>query len=144
MIRDMRIHGFRRVIAYVHLLGVEPRLGRGFREDEDQVPGRDAVVVHGPDFWKHEFASDPSVLGRTVRLNGREFTVIGVAPATFKDESRESSLWRRPDVAALVAPERVHTVGQAYQFQPPSIRDRAPWALWGRRLRGQCRHRWSD
>jgi predicted permease len=68
---------------YFHVLGVEPRLGRGFREDEDQVPGRNAVVVLGPDFWKHEFASDPAVLGRTVRLNGTEFTVIGVAPETF-------------------------------------------------------------
>ncbi len=68
---------------YFHVLGVEPQLGRGFREDEDQVPGRDAVVVLGPDFWKHEFASDPSVLGRTIRLNSTEFTVIGVAPETF-------------------------------------------------------------
>jgi macrolide transport system ATP-binding/permease protein len=68
---------------YFHVLGVEPRLGRGFRKDEDQVPGRDAVVVLGPDFWKHEFASDASVLGRTVRLNGREFIVIGVAPESF-------------------------------------------------------------
>jgi len=68
---------------YFHLLGVEPRLGRGFREDEDQVPGRNAVVVLGPDFWKHEFGSNPSVLGRTIRLNGTEFTVIGVAPETF-------------------------------------------------------------
>ncbi len=68
---------------YFHVLGVEPRLGRGFREDEDQVPGRNAVVVLGPDFWKHEFASDPSVLGRTIRLNGTDFTVIGVAPETF-------------------------------------------------------------
>src|SRR5882724_7233936 len=68
---------------YFHVLGVEPRLGRGFREDEDQVPGRDAVVVLGPDFWKREFASAPSVLGRTIRLNGAEFTVIGVAPETF-------------------------------------------------------------
>jgi macrolide transport system ATP-binding/permease protein len=68
---------------YFHVLGVEPRLGRGFRDDEDQVPGRDAVLVLGPDFWKQEFASDPSVLGKTVRLNGRDFTVIGVAPETF-------------------------------------------------------------
>ena len=68
---------------YFHVLGVEPRLGRGFREDEDQAPGRDAVVVLGPDFWKHEFASDPSVVGRTIRLNGTEFTVIGVAPDSF-------------------------------------------------------------
>ncbi len=68
---------------YFHVLGVEPRLGRGFREEEDQVPGRDAVVVLGPDFWKHEFASDPSVVGRTIHLNGVEFTVVGVAPETF-------------------------------------------------------------
>jgi putative ABC transport system permease protein len=40
--------------------------------------------VLGPNFWKHEFASDPGVLGRTVRLNGKEFTVIGVAPETFQ------------------------------------------------------------
>src|SRR5713226_8975504 len=69
--------------SYFHVLGVEPQLGRGFREDEDQVPGRDGVVVLGPDFWKHEFASDTGVLGRTIRLNGTEFTVIGVAPETF-------------------------------------------------------------
>ena len=41
------------------------------------------VVVLGPDFWKNEFASDPAVVGRTVRLNGRDFTVIGVAPESF-------------------------------------------------------------
>ncbi len=53
---------------YFKVLGVEPQLGRGFREDEDTVPGRDAVMVLGPEFWKREFASDPSVVGRTVRL----------------------------------------------------------------------------
>jgi predicted permease len=68
---------------YFHVLGADPRLGRGFREDEDQVPGRDAVLVLGPDFWRHEFASDPSVLGKTVLLNGTKFTVIGVAPDSF-------------------------------------------------------------
>jgi macrolide transport system ATP-binding/permease protein len=68
---------------YFQVLRVEPRLGRGFREDEDQVPGRDAVMVLGPDFWRREFANDPSVLGRTVRLNGVQFTVIGVAPENF-------------------------------------------------------------
>jgi predicted permease len=68
---------------FFRVLGIEPRLGRGFREDEDQVPGRDAVVVLGPDFWHHEFAGDPAVVGRTVRLNGTPFTVIGVAPDSF-------------------------------------------------------------
>jgi predicted permease len=68
---------------FFRVLGVEPGLGRGFRADEDQVPGRDAVVVLGPDFWRHEFASDPGVVGKTIRLNGTMFTVIGVAPDSF-------------------------------------------------------------
>src|SRR5262249_7025474 len=41
---------------YFRVLGVEPRRGRGFRDDEDRVPGRDAVVVLGSDFWKRELA----------------------------------------------------------------------------------------
>lgn len=68
---------------YFRGLGVEPQLGRGFREDEDRVPGRDAVAVLGTDFWKNEYGADPSVVGRTVRLNGRDFTIIGVAPESF-------------------------------------------------------------
>jgi macrolide transport system ATP-binding/permease protein len=68
---------------YFRVLGVEPRLGRGFRDDEDQTPARDAVVVLATDFWKNEFAADPAIVGRTVRLNGRNFTVVGVLPESF-------------------------------------------------------------
>ena len=78
---------------YFRVLGVEPQVGRGFRDDEDQVAGRDAVIVLGPDFWKREFSSDPSVIGRTVRLNGRDFTVIGVAP----DDFQGMWIFMRPD-----------------------------------------------
>ena len=65
------------------LMGVEPTLGRTFRPDENQARGRDAVVVLGSTMWDQEFASDPAILGRTVRVNGFDFTVIGVAPAGF-------------------------------------------------------------
>lgn len=68
---------------YLRTLGVEPTLGRGFRDDEDSAPGRDAVAVLGPDFWKNEYGADPAVVGRTIRLNGRDFTIIGVAPESF-------------------------------------------------------------
>jgi MacB-like periplasmic core domain len=51
-------------------IGVEPELGRGFRPEEDQVPGRDAVVVLGHDFWETQLGADRSIIGRTVRLNG--------------------------------------------------------------------------
>ena len=65
------------------LMGVEPTIGRGFRPEEDQVPGRDAVIVLGHAMWEQEFGSSPAVLGRTVRINGIDFTVVGVAPAEF-------------------------------------------------------------
>jgi predicted permease len=65
------------------VMGVEPELGRAFRPDEDEVPGRDAVVMLGHDFWQREFGGDRSVIGRAIRLNGIEFTVIGVTPARF-------------------------------------------------------------
>lgn len=64
-------------------VGVTPQLGRDFRPEDNEVPGRDAVVILGHDFWLEQFGGDRSVLGRTVRLNGVEFTVIGVAPSGF-------------------------------------------------------------
>jgi len=62
---------------------VEPTVGRGFRPDEDQVEGRDPVVVLGHDFWVGQFAANSSVVGSRIRLNGIEFRVIGVAPERF-------------------------------------------------------------
>jgi putative ABC transport system permease protein len=68
---------------YFDALQVKPVLGRTFREDEDQVAGRDAVVVLSHAFWQRRFGGDPSVVGRTVKINTHPFTVIGVAPPGF-------------------------------------------------------------
>jgi putative ABC transport system permease protein len=65
------------------LMEIEPTLGRGFTAEEHRVPGRDAVIVLGHTLWVQEFGSDPTVLGRTVGINGDDFTVIGVAPPSF-------------------------------------------------------------
>jgi putative ABC transport system permease protein len=64
-------------------MGVEPELGRGFRPEENEVPGRDAVVVLSHALWERQFGSDPSVLGRRVKLSGVEFAIIGVTPERF-------------------------------------------------------------
>jgi predicted permease len=64
-------------------LRIQPVLGRGFRPDEDTVPGRDLVAVISYRMWDREFARDRSVLGRNIRVNGSNFTVIGVAPEKF-------------------------------------------------------------
>jgi len=68
---------------FFKVLGVQPTRGRGFRNDEDRVAKRDAVTVLSHDTWKSEFGADPGVIGQKIRLNGTEFTVIGVAPEHF-------------------------------------------------------------
>src|SRR5262245_1568573 len=65
------------------LMGVEPTIGRSFRPEEDRVKGRDAVVILGRKMWEQEFGSDPGAPGRTIRINGIDFTIIGVAPDEF-------------------------------------------------------------
>jgi predicted permease len=108
-----RIRGGMRVSGnYFRVLGVEPGLGRGFRVDEDAVPGRDAVVVLGPAFWKREFANDPAVLGKKVRLNGAEFTVIGVAPETFPG----MMIFGQPDFYMPLAMAKVFSTDRQKNF----------------------------
>lgn len=75
--------GFLATGNFFRVLGVEPRIGRGFHLDEDEVPGRDAVIVLSHDLWEQEFSADPSIVGRTVRLGGLDLSVIGVAPESF-------------------------------------------------------------
>lgn len=69
--------------SFFRVMNVHPELGRDFRDDEDQVPGRNAVVMLGHNFWKTEFASNTDVLGASILLNGLPFTVVGVAPPSF-------------------------------------------------------------
>jgi predicted permease len=69
------------------VLGVQPQLGRPFRPDENKVPGRDAVVVLSHGLWE-QLGSDPRILGRSVKIAGIDFTVIGVAPAGFTGPDR--------------------------------------------------------
>jgi predicted permease len=68
---------------FFRTLGVTPVVGRAFSDDEDKVPGRDAVVVLSHDMWLNDFAGDRSVIGQTLRLNGTAHTIVGVAPEHF-------------------------------------------------------------
>lgn len=68
---------------YFPLLGVTPAAGRAFTPDEFAAEGAAPVAVLSHAFWQSRFAGDPAVLGRTLRLNGTTFTVVGVAPRGF-------------------------------------------------------------
>jgi macrolide transport system ATP-binding/permease protein len=64
-------------------LGLKPAAGRLFLRSEGEVLGRDAVIVLGYDYWQQRFNGDPTVVGRTVTLDGHPLTIVGVAPKGF-------------------------------------------------------------
>jgi predicted permease len=68
---------------FFDVLELQPALGRFFLPDEDRVPGRDAVIVLAHETWVDLFGSDPGVVGQQMRLAGIDFTIIGIAPASF-------------------------------------------------------------
>jgi ABC-type antimicrobial peptide transport system permease subunit len=68
---------------YFTALGVRPELGRGFLKEEDTTPETHPVVVVSDGLWRRRFAADPALVGKTVSLNGRRFTVVGIAPPHF-------------------------------------------------------------
>ncbi len=69
---------------YFSSLGLTPALGRFIQPAEVVRAGADPVVVISYEFWQTRFASSPSVLGQTVRVNGQPLTVIGVTPPRFQ------------------------------------------------------------
>ena len=68
---------------FFDVLRVTPMLGRGFLPSEGETPGSAAVAVISESLWRRQFASDASIVGRPITLNGQSFSVIGVAPPGF-------------------------------------------------------------
>jgi len=68
---------------YFSVLGLQPAAGRLFLPGEGEVEGHDPIVVLGYDYWKEKFNADPGVIGHPVTIDGRPFTIVGVAPDGF-------------------------------------------------------------
>jgi len=73
---------------YFSLLGVNPALGRGFLPEEDATPGTHAVIVLSHGYWERALGADPAVVGSSVRINGRPYSVVGIAPKGFNGMMR--------------------------------------------------------
>jgi predicted permease len=65
-------------------LGVKPALGRLILPSEGKVPGSDPVIVLGNSYWETRFGSDPTVIGKVVRIDGYPVTIVGVAQKGFR------------------------------------------------------------
>lgn len=68
---------------YFQALGIPMSHGRSFVEEEDQTPGTHPVAILGHRLWVQHFASDPGVVGESIYLSGRPYTVVGVAPESY-------------------------------------------------------------
>lgn len=64
------------------ILQIQPVLGRNFQHDEDQA-GHDTVALISNRLWHDEFSSNPAILGKTIHIDDRIFTIIGVLPSGF-------------------------------------------------------------
>jgi putative ABC transport system permease protein len=74
---------------YFTLLGIHAAVGRVFQDSEDRVGSGDSVVVLSYAFWQRQFSGAPGIVGRTIHLNERPFTVIGVTAESFRDSLYE-------------------------------------------------------
>lgn len=78
---------------YFQTLGVHPFLGRTFRSEEDRMPAASAVAVISYDFWKRHFGNNPSLVGKTVRLNNQNTNIVGILPKGFYGLDPDTEVW---------------------------------------------------
>ncbi len=78
--------------SFLPTLGVRPVLGRNFSKEEDQ-PGAARVAMLGNQFWRSKFSADPRVLGATIKVDGQDYTIVGVLPPGFHVDGRPADVY---------------------------------------------------
>jgi putative ABC transport system permease protein len=81
---------------YFRVLELQPALGRFFLDADDDVPDRDAVAIVSHAFWQQHMEESAQALGQSIAINGRPFTVVGVAPPGFsgvRQGGSSSDVW---------------------------------------------------
>jgi len=79
----LQVSGARVSANFFEVMGIQPRIGRAFAATED-VPGSNRVIVISDGLWKRQFGSEPSIVGKSLTLDGQKVTVIGVMPSGFQ------------------------------------------------------------
>ena len=102
---------------FFSLLGVNPILGPGFTTENGKA-GHDNVVILDYGLWKERFAGDPAIVGKSILLNGKPQTVVGVAPQNFNWFIKDSSLTgAKPRIwSPFVFPQSFHDHKQIGRF----------------------------
>jgi predicted permease len=102
------VHGRLVSGSYFPLLGVNAQIGRILTTEDDKVPGAHPVAVISDGFWQRKFAATPNILGQTIGLNGRIYTIIGVTPPEFRGEivGQSQDFWVPIAMQAQIMPGR--------------------------------------
>ena len=79
--------------SYFDLLGIERWFGRAFLPEEDETPDTHPVTVISHGLWQRSFGGNADIIGRTINLNDRAFTVVGVAPEAFLGMDDDTEAW---------------------------------------------------
>ena len=87
-----RFPGYGVTEGFFDALGIQAAKGRTFLPEESQ-PGREQVVVLKDSFWRQHLAADPEIVGKTITLNRKVFTVVGVMPADFNYPYNGGEMW---------------------------------------------------
>ncbi|HLJ27714.1 MAG TPA: ABC transporter permease [Candidatus Angelobacter sp.] len=82
----------RATAEFFNILGVRPLLGRVFKPGDDD-PGHESVVVLSESFWKRRYDGRSDVVGKIVTLNGKPYTIVGVAPSSFRFPRADVEAW---------------------------------------------------
>ena len=105
--RDPRLQGATVSASFFEVLGARPLLGRVLT-DADESPGAEPVILLSADAWRRHFNADPNVVGRRVTFDAvlgppvrTDFTVIGVMPDDFAFPTRETRVWRAPQLTPI-------------------------------------------
>ncbi len=104
-----RVEGVNVSAQFFNVLGVNPSAGRAFLPEEEQ-PGRDPVVIISDGLWHRRFGGDAAVVGRNTRINGRNFTIIGVMPPGFAFPNSAIEVW----APLITFPENVANRSSTY------------------------------
>jgi putative ABC transport system permease protein len=97
----VRVRGMQTTAGFFDVFGAPPVLGRTYSEATDK-PGA-AVAVIGAALWRQQFGSDPSVIGRTIRLNNAPTEIIGVVAESFRHPIK-TDVWTLSPIAVPVSP----------------------------------------
>jgi len=106
------------------VLAVAPGLGRDFRAEEE-IDGRHHVVLLSDGFWRRRFGSDPSIVGRTITLNGNPYNVVGVLPAAFWWQTRVDIIVPNAPLAQVDSTRTLHWMRVVARLKPEVSLERA-------------------